>query len=119
MSDNPASNMYSSQLLKGTFETIILRLLSEHGKMYGYEISQKVKALSEGTINLPEGSLYPILHKLEERGDVITERVKVGRRTRRYYKLTSSGNEAAVSKVHEFNRFISTMNKVLSLDMNT
>ena len=47
--------MYSSQLLKGTFETIILKLLSENDSMYGYELIQKVKKLSEGEISFPVG----------------------------------------------------------------
>ena len=78
---------HSSQLLKGTFQTIILKLLSQHGEMYGYEITQKVKQLSQGEITLSEGSLYPLLHKMEEGGWVVTRRVDIGNRTRRYYSL--------------------------------
>lgn len=111
--------MYSSQLLKGTFETIILKLLADHKRMYGYEISQKVKALSEGTIALPEGSLYPLLHKMEERGLVTTDRVKIGKRVRRYYSITPTGSSAATAKLEEFGQFILTMRNVLSLELNT
>jgi PadR family transcriptional regulator PadR len=57
--------MHSSELLKGTLQTIILKVLKDEGKMYGYEITQKVKELSEGRIQLTEGALYPALHKLE------------------------------------------------------
>ncbi len=107
--------LFPTQLLKGTFETIILKLLSEQEKMYGYEISQKVKSLSDESINLPEGSLYPILHKMEEQGLVTTELVHIGNRPRRYYKLTKSGSAASHAKLDEFSRFISTMGQVLSL----
>jgi DNA-binding PadR family transcriptional regulator len=44
--------MHSTELLKGTLQTIILKVLADHGKMYGYEITQRVKDLSEGTIHL-------------------------------------------------------------------
>ncbi len=58
--------MYSKELTKGTLQPIILKLLSQHDKMYGYEITQKVKALTKGKIDISEGALYPILHKLEK-----------------------------------------------------
>ena len=105
--------MYSSQLLKGTFQTIILNLLSEHKKMYGYEISQKVKEASNGEILLPEGSLYPILHKMAEEGLVQTEKIHIGRRVRRYYTLTVAGDKEAESKIEEFERFVQTMKLLL------
>ncbi len=106
--------MYSSQLLKGTFQTIILKVLSEKEKMYGYEITQKVKELSNDEIVVTEGSLYPILHKLEELGWVTAERVTIGNRTRRYYSLTKSGSENMRVKIDEFERFIQTMKSIFN-----
>lgn len=106
--------MYPSQLLKGTFQTIILKLLQEQGRMYGYEISQKVKEETNGEILLPEGSLYPILHKMAEEGLVKMEKVHVGKRVRRYYSLTKTGTNEAKYKIDEFERFISTMKQLLS-----
>jgi DNA-binding PadR family transcriptional regulator len=58
--------MHSPELLKGTLQTIVLKLLKDHGKMYGYEITQRVKELSVGRILLTEGALYPAPHKLED-----------------------------------------------------
>ena len=57
--------MYSKELVKGTIKPIILKMLSEKDSMYGYEIVQAVKALSQGKIHIKEGSLYPILHALK------------------------------------------------------
>ena len=107
--------MHSSQLLKGTLSTIILKLLDEHGRMYGYEITQKVRQLSKEEIILTEGALYPTLHKLEAQGAVTTEKVKVGGRTRKYYSLTPQGSAQAVAKVSEFEAFLHTMRLVLNL----
>ncbi len=56
--------MNTTELLKGTLSTIILKMLADNGKMYGYEITQKVKELSDNKILVKEGSLYPALHKL-------------------------------------------------------
>ena len=105
--------MYPSQLLKGTYQTIILNLLSEQEKLYGYEISQLVKEASKGEVNLPEGSLYPILHKMTEEKLVTVEKVTIGRRIRRYYKLTTEGVAQSKFKVAEFNRFVHTMELLL------
>lgn len=107
--------MYSKELLKGTLQTIVLRLLSENGRMYGYEMTQRVRELSEGKIVLTEGSLYPTLHKLEAAGVLQTEKVKVGNRTRKYYSLTPQGEEQAVAKVSELAEFFRTMRLLLSL----
>ena len=106
--------MYSKELIKGTLQTIILKLLSEHEKMYGYEITQKVKELSDGKIAITEGALYPTLHRLEAEGLLSTEKVNIGKRVRKYYMLTAQGNETASSKVTEFQEFMHTMKFLLS-----
>lgn len=105
--------MYSKELLRGTFKTIILKLLAQHGKMYGYEITQKIKELSDEKITITEGSLYPLLHKLEQEGVLTTETVEIGKRKRRYYKLTESGNGTAKKMVAEFQDFMETMKSML------
>lgn len=105
--------MQSSQLLKGTFYTMILKVLSENGRMYGYEIAQKVKSLSGDEIIVNEGSLYPILHKMEEEGMVFAERIDIGNRTRRYYTLTDSGIERVQVKIEEFEQFVQVVRRVL------
>jgi len=106
--------MYSKELLKGTLSAIILKLLSEHGKMYGYQIAQKVKELSDSKILIKEGSLYPALHKLKEDGLVTIETVNIGKRVRRYYRLTSEGSVVKAEKVSEIEDFITTIKNILS-----
>ena len=69
--------MSNSKLYKGSLTTIILKLLNEHDKMYGYEITQKVKALTKGELKITEGALYPALHKLEAEGLLDVEVAKV------------------------------------------
>ena len=106
--------MYSKELLKGTLQTIILKLLSENGRMYGYEITQKVKEMTHQELVLTEGALYPTLHKLESEGLLITEKEIVSGRTRKYYALTPSGDQATVSKLAEFEQFIKVMQQILN-----
>ncbi len=107
--------MYSSELIKGTLKTVILKLLTDTKQMYGYEITQKVKELTNAKIVITEGALYPLLHKLEAEGVVTTEIVNIGKRVRKYYTLTQAGNERAKEKLYEFADFINTMNILLDL----
>ena len=106
--------MYSQELIKGTLKTIVLSLLSEHDRMYGYEITQHVKDKTSGEIQLTEGALYPTLHKLEAEGFLETEKVSIGKRVRKYYRLTENGNKQANDKVNEFRKFSETMNDLLN-----
>ena len=110
--------MYSSELIKGTLKTIILKLLSENDKMYGYEITQKVKELTDGKIQLTEGALYPTLHALEADGILTTKAVNVGNRIRKYYTITKTGKKMAKEKVSEFREFMNTMVFLLDLKLN-
>lgn len=108
------NSMYSKELLKGTLKPIILKLLSEKGRMYGYEIAQHVKEISKGKILLKEGSLYPTLHSLKSDGLLETESVSLGKRTRKYYTLTEKGNARVVELVNELKDFMSTINLILT-----
>ena len=106
--------MISKDLLRGTLKTIVLKLLSENPRMYGYEISQKVEELSKGSIKLTFGALYPVLHKLETEGYVHTEKVSNGKRVRIYYVLTKNGESWARSKLDEYIEFVKVMNYILN-----
>ncbi|HEU4716484.1 MAG TPA: PadR family transcriptional regulator [Bacteroidia bacterium] len=108
--------MYSSELIRGTLKTIVLKLLKEEGKMYGYEITQKVKDLTAGKIQITEGALYPTLHSLEAEGFVTTETVHIGRRVRKYYKLTTDGRATARKKLSEMADFLGTMRILFGSD---
>lgn len=101
--------MYSKELLKGTLKTIVLKMLSEHGRMYGYELTQKVKQMTDEKISLTEGALYPTLHKLEAEKLVITEEVMYNGRKRKYYAVTAIGSEQAQAKSNEFVEFVQTV----------
>jgi DNA-binding PadR family transcriptional regulator len=109
--------MHSPELLKGTLQTIVLKVLKDYGKTYGYEITQRVKELSDGDIVLTEGALYPTLHRLEAEGLLTTEKISVGNRVRKYYMLTATGKSEAKERVSEFVEFIKTMRNVLQVQM--
>ena len=108
--------MYSSELIKGTLKTIILNLLKEQGRMYGYEITSMVKEMTDSKIQITEGALYPTLHALEKNGDLETEKEYIGKRVRKYYTLTKKGKETASERVNEFADFMNTMKYLLDLE---
>lgn len=106
--------MTSNELIRGTLRTIVLKLLKENGRMYGYEITQKVKELSKGEIQLTFGALYPTLHKLENEGALKTTSEVVDHRSRKYYELTVDGHSTASEKIAEYFAFMAHMNNIMS-----
>jgi len=111
--------LYSSELIKGTLRTIILKLLCDQQKMYGYEITQTVKDLTQGRIQLTEGALYPTLHAMESEGLLTTEVEYIGKRVRKYYSVSKQGKAKAGEKINEFAEFMETMRVLLNLDLAT
>jgi len=104
--------MISSELLKGSLKTIVLKLLKENGRMYGYEITRKVEELTEGGFKLTYGALYPVLHKLENEGILITESENFNNRIRIYYSLTPKGDSVVAEKLKELGEFIESLQRI-------
>ena len=106
--------MKNSQLYKGSLNTIIMKLLEEKGRMYGYEITQKVKEITKGDLHITEGALYPALHKLEAEGLLEVEVERVDNRLRKYYKLTEKGTTETVNRLAELEDFIKNMQSIVN-----
>lgn len=105
----------SSSMLKGSLQTILLKLLHENGKMYGYEITQKVRDITNGDIKLTEGAIYPSLHKLVADGLLVTHTEMYENRVRKYYALTSAGETDLADKLREAESFIGNLQLLLNL----
>jgi PadR family transcriptional regulator, regulatory protein PadR len=105
--------MIASDLLKGSLKTIVLKVLEENGRMYGYEITRKVEELTSGKIKLTYGALYPVLHKLEDDGVLVTESENFNNRIRIYYKLTPRGKSVVAEKLAEMSEFIETLRRIV------
>ena len=105
--------MYSRELLKGTLSAIILKLLAEQERMYGYEISQRVKEITDGKIHLKDGSLYPALQKMRADGLLSYKEEYIGKRVRKYYYLTKKGQKEKALYLEELKDFMKTMNKIV------
>lgn len=105
------------KLYKGSLETIVLQLLGEHPRLYGYEITQKVKVLSNGSFEIKEGALYPALHRLEAKGLLEVEAEKIGNRVRKYYKLTTKGRKERLEAKDQLAEYLAIMQKFINPDI--
>ena len=115
---NNDNEMKNSQLYKGSLTTIVMKLLEENGRMYGYEITQKVKDITKGELKITEGALYPALHKLEAEGVLEVEIENVDNRLRKYYKLTEKGTAETVNRLAELEDFIRNMQSLVQPKLN-
>lgn len=106
--------MISNDLLKGSLKTIVLNLLKEEGPLHGYAITQKVEELSKGKIKLTYGALYPVLHKLENEGVLVTASENYNNRIRIYYALTDKGQSVVIEKIKELNEYIESLQQIIN-----
>ena len=104
----------SKELAKGSHAALILSVLAEED-MYGYQIVKELSRRSENVFNLKEGTLYPILHALEEGGMVEAYWVDADVRKRKYYHITRKGKASLKEKKEEFKVYSTAVNKVLGI----
>jgi PadR family transcriptional regulator, regulatory protein PadR len=102
------------KLSRGEFGLLILGLLGRR-EMYGYELVAQLRETSESVIDLPEGTVYPALRRLERDGLIAGRWVEVGVAAprRRYYSLTQSGERALAEGRTEWKRFSTAADAIL------
>lgn len=102
----------SRELLKGSTTMLVLSLL-ENENMYGYEMIRKLTEKSENVFELQEGTLYPILHSLEEKNYITSYWDKTGAKKRKYYSITNEGKKQLKVKKEEWKTFSGGINQVI------
>lgn len=103
----------NKELLKGSSEILILSILKDE-PLYGYEITKRIRNLSDQIFSLGEGTLYPILHKLEKEQLLQSYWQEVGGRRRKYYALTRQGKKMSKEKTAEWKVFSDAVNAVIT-----
>jgi len=105
---------YERQLKKGVFEILVLQLLSKEEK-YGYLLISELKTKSGGAFTLKEGTLYPILYRLEDDGLVISRwSIPSGKEvSRKYYAITDEGRQTLVELKILWNGFADKIMEIL------
>ncbi|BCB85282.1 PadR family transcriptional regulator [Phytohabitans suffuscus] len=104
-----------SQALHGHLDALLLSVL-EGGALHGYAIIEALKSRSGGTLNLPTGTIYPALRRLERAGHVESEWSTVNGRERRTYRLTASGHRALAGERASWQELSSTVGRFLGTD---
>jgi len=103
---------YSKELLKGAADTLVLSAFAE-GEKYGYQVVKELEQRSEGFFRLKEGTLYPILHRLERQGLLAARwQTMPNGSERRYYSLTAKGEHALTDKLDEWQSFVHAVARV-------
>ena len=107
--------MKKNALYKGTLQNIILKLLASEVKMYVYQLTQRAKELTKGELEMTEGALYPLLHKLESDGIIFSEIQNVNGRDRKYYLLTEKGKKQQVKQEEDMKNYIFNLNTIFNV----
>ena len=107
---------FSKELLKGTADLIVLQALKSQGSQYGYQLIQTIAQTSENVFEFQEGTLYPLLYRLEDRKFVTSEeREAPSGKTRRYYTITSTGKKLLETRSKEVGVFVRGITQALNL----
>jgi transcriptional regulator len=102
------------EVLKGTLDMLILKVVA-FGPIHGYAISQRIQQISRDFFQVPEGSLYPALHRLEDRGwlQAKWEETETGRDAK-FYALTRAGRKRLSAEMDNWERLSEAVGLILS-----
>lgn len=101
--------------MKGNLDMLTLVVLAA-APAHGYELAERLRQQSDGVFDLPEGTIYPALHRLEARGWVTSSWTLVDGRRRRVYALTGRGHRQLAVQRREWARFVTAMAVVLGTE---
>lgn len=102
-----------SDILQGTLDLLILRTLAIE-PIHGWGVSQRIRQLSRGALEVNQGSLYPALHRLERKGWIESEwKASENNRRAKYYRLTAAGRRALGEETESWRRFAGGVELIL------
>ena len=104
-----------TDVLQGTLDLMVLKTLDALGSLHGYGIAQRIQQLSGDMLRLNQGTLYPALLRLEQRGWIESEwGVSENNRRARYYSLTRAGRKQLQRETEDWNRIAAIMARLLN-----
>ena len=105
-----------SDLPQGTLDLLILKIVAL-GAMHGYSIAQRLEQVSQGVVQIPQGSLYPALHRLESRGLLVAEwKASDTGREAKFYRLTKKGERQLRDEQQQWERMTLAVQKILETE---
>ena len=104
-----------SDLPQGTLDLLILKIIAL-GPVHGYAIAQRLEQVSRGVVQVPEGSLYPALHRLENRDLLAADwkATETGREAK-FYRLTRKGRKQLETEAADWQRLIDAIGRILGM----
>jgi len=113
--DRRAMASDQSDVLRGTLDLLILKTLSLE-PMHGWGISARIQQFSRGLLDVNQGSLYPALQRLEQRGCIDSEwRTTENNRRATYYRLTGAGRRAVTAETATWRRYVEAVELILDI----
>jgi transcriptional regulator len=104
-----------SDVLRGTLDLIILKTLTPE-PMHGWGISARIQQTSKGVLEVNQGSLYPALQRLEQKGWIASEwKASDNNRRAKYYTLTTSGRKALGAETSNWRRYVGAVDLILGV----
>lgn len=103
-------------LTSGSTAMLLLKLLSEKD-MYGYEMIETLRRRSENIFELKAGTLYPLLHQMQEKGFLTSYEKEAPPKVRKYYSITKEGGKQLEKKAAEWSEYADAVTKVLTLEV--
>jgi len=103
-----------SEVLQGTLDLLVLKTLDSIGPMHGFGIALRIQQVSEDLLQLNQGTLYPALLRLEQRGWIASKwGVSENNRKAKFYSLTRAGRRQLVEEAESWERMSAMINRVL------
>jgi len=103
-----------SEVVQGTLDLLVLKTLESVGPMHGFGIAVRIQHVSKDLLQLNQGTLYPALLRLQERGWIVSKwGVSENNRKAKYYSLTRAGRRQLVEEVESWDRMSAMINRVL------
>jgi transcriptional regulator len=105
------------EVLQGTLDLMVLKTLDALGPLHGYGIAQRIQQISEDLLKLNQGTLYPALLRLEQRGWITSKwGVSDNNRKAKYYSLTPSGRKQLVAETESWERMAGVIARLLGAE---
>lgn len=103
-----------AEILQGTLDLMVLKTLDSMGPMHGFGIAQRIQQVSEAILYLNQGTLYPALVRLEQRGWISSEwGASENNRRARFYAITKAGRKRLKEEVDNWRSMVAVMDRVL------
>jgi transcriptional regulator len=119
MTRQPKETASEAQLLQGTLDMLILKVVAL-GPIHGYAIVQRIQQISKGALQIRQGSLYPALYRLEDRGWLKSEwKATAGVREAKFYSLTKTGQKQLENETAGWDRLCAAVSLILKATQET